>query len=420
LSRSGQIIGRQTVDISEGKGHAISITVETGVRDFAFSADGSALAVLDYHGDVLFWALFQSLEVQDFFLNSIHEDKVHFSDPSLKYSLPRDLNPCSIQFLELGDEKEAAPFTPVVLVGSNYNRRLRLINIGEGRLLQEIVLPSNADENTPLQNFPIYFTREKQILTVGDTLSQLIYFFHLQSPPLVTLAECQSDYIISIGKPKYNATTEFPEGILPAFDYVTELPFFPDCRLQTLATTPSEEEDLDVFTAHNHGFTMLLLNKGSILPDSYKAAKRAPSKTMPNPQLGKVKTASKFQLSSPTLSSLSRRSSAESLRSDRYTRPQLSRRQSAEMLMKKGSPPPKPHPTSTSPEPEKTPVSESSEDVPPPAVVIEKQEAPEPIKEEAPAAEKEIGALGQEVEAIFKQALDEQCIYTSRYVLTSR
>ena len=406
----------RTINVSGGKEHAISIPVETGVRDFAFSLDGSALAVIDYHGDILLWALCQDTHFADFYRTSKLKGILTVTGPTLKYSLPSDLNPCSIRFLELGDEDGVAPYTPLVLVGSSYNRRLHLVNIAEGKLLQEIILPSNTSEKMPPQNFSMTFIKEKQILTLGDTLSNSIYFIHLQSSSLASqLAILQSDFITHIAKSDANdLSVEFRDGIPPAFDFVVELPFFQHHQLQTLVTTLSVDAHLDVFTAHSNGFTMLSPDKDDILPANYKKAEQAPSKPLPNPYLGRTKVAPKSHDQSLSSRSLSRRSSSESLQ-DRATRSAFNKRRSTEKMKNKDTPVVEaPMPMKKSDSEKSSPEIEAPEPVLPPMVENEKPKPPSPVLPPTAESQKEITSLAKDVESILNQALDQQCITLGR------
>jgi hypothetical protein len=324
----------QLMDISTGKEAAISIPIETGVRDFSFSHDGSALAVVDYHGDILLWALCSDPTFSEFYLNSRLKTQLTLSKPTITYVLPPDLNPCSIQFLDFqsqysGDENLTVPFTPLLLVGSSYNRRLHLVDIRHGMVLQEIVLPSITSEHMPFQNFSMAYTKEKRMLTLGDTLSNSIFFFHLSSPPLKgDVAASQSEYLINIAE--RNVLEEDPHKTLPSFDYVTELPFFPRHSLQTLAVTTSMDAFLDVFTAHSNGFTMLSPNVEDILPQNYLDAKSVPIKSIPNPELDRLVGRPDSSERSPSTRSSSRPSSAESARSVRGRRPPIVKKESIE------------------------------------------------------------------------------------------
>ena len=407
----------QNVDISAGEEYAVSIAVETGIRDFAFSSDGSALAVVDHHGDILLWALCQDSDFADFYRTSRLKTKVTLSSPTLKYSLPTDLNPCSIQFLELGHDNNIASSTPLVLVGSSYNRRLHLINIGEGKLLQEIVLPSNAREKLPSQNLPLCYTKERQILTLGDTLSNSIYFFHLRSSPITTdVPTLQSDYIAHVAESEpQSLSNEFSGGVPPAFDYVTELPFFHQHLLQTLATTPSIDAYLDVFTAHNNGFTMLSPDQEDIIPANYLEAKRAPIRTIPNPRLTRVDIARESGPNTSTPKSLSRRSSVESLRSERATRPVLAKRGSNELHKRKGKTPVQENILEPTPQQEAIPNEEreKSPEIPvSPVAIVDKPKTPPPVIAEKTGQGIENGTLAKEIETILGHALDQQCTFS--------
>lgn len=298
------------MDISRGRKHAISIPVDTGVRDFSFSADGSALAVVDYHGDILLWSLCSDPAFKGFYDNSRLKTKLTLSKPTLIYSLPRDLDPCSIQFLDLGDKHPNTAFTTLLLVGSSHNRCLHLIDIGRGMLLQEIILASMSSETSPTQNFSMTYIKEKQFLTLCDTISNSIFFFHLFSPPHnEDNTTSQSDYLVYIAERE--PSSQNPEE-LPAFDFVTELPFFPHHHLQTLTVTTSIDAHLDVFVAHSNGFTMLSPNIEDILPADYLKAKPIKAKQIQNPELRIVKRVSPENNPSPQ--SASRRSSIESSR----------------------------------------------------------------------------------------------------------
>jgi len=320
----------QRMDISTRKEADISIPIATGVRDFSFSSDGSTLAVVDYHGDILLWALCSDPTFNEFYLNSRLKTKLTLSKPTITYVFPVDLNPCSIQFLDVGEENSNAPFTPLLLVGSSYNRHLHLIDIRQGIVLQEIVLPSIGSENMPTQNFSMAYTKEKRFLTLGDTLSNSIFFFHLFSPPLKgDPAASQSEYLVNIAERKI--TDKNPQETFPAFDYVTELPFFPHHQLQTLAVTTSMDAFLDIFTAHSNGFTMLSPNLEDILPANYFDAKSTPIKNIPNPKLDRV--VGRLYAEGPTPPrSLSRRSSVESVRSVRAKSPLMVKKESVEDL----------------------------------------------------------------------------------------
>jgi hypothetical protein len=311
----------QTMDISGGREHAVSIPVNTGVRDFAFSADGSALAVVDYHGDILLWALCSDPSFFEFYSTFRLKAKSALSKPAITYTLPSDLNPCSIQFLESGEETSDAPFTPLLLVGSSYNRRLHLVDVGKGMILQEIVLPSISSDNMPAQNFPMTYTKEKRFLTLGDTLSNSIFFFHLSFPALKDdSSTSESDYLVKVAEQTFSARDHDAE--LAGFDYVTELPFFPHHRLQTLAVTTSIDAFLDVFTAHNNGFTMLSPTVEDLLPENYLEAKQSPTNLIPTPELNRTVQQISRECS-PSPKSLSPRSSSENLRSGRRRFPPL-------------------------------------------------------------------------------------------------
>jgi len=164
----------QNINISGDKEHAVFIPVATGVRDFCFSADGTALAVLDFHGDILFWPLCSDPAFSEFYDTSRLKQKLILSNPAIKFTLPLDLNPCSIQFMDFDTDDDKTSFTPLFLVGSSNNRRLHLIDLSGGTVLQELRLPSYNDENLPLQNFSMIYTKEKRFLVIGYNLSNSI------------------------------------------------------------------------------------------------------------------------------------------------------------------------------------------------------------------------------------------------------
>ena len=303
----------QCIDISGGNDYAISIPVATGVRDFTFSSDGSALAVVDYHGDILLWALRCDATFAEFHGTSRLKTKLKLSKPTVKFTMPRDWNLCSIQFLEGGDKDSIPPFTQLLLVGSNYNRHLHLIDMSQGIVLQEIVLPSINSEEIPAQSFSMVYNREKRFLIIGDTLSNSIFFFHLNLQLLkYDSATSQSDYFVNVIHG--NFASQHAEGTIPLFDYVTELPFFSHHDLQSLAVTTSIDALLDVFTAHSNGFTMLSPTFEDIFPLDYIQASSAATKPISNPVL--YRTVEPIRSDSRSRSkSLSRQSSSESVQS---------------------------------------------------------------------------------------------------------
>jgi len=256
------------MDISTGGNEAVCIPVETGIRDFCFSTDGSTLAVIDYHGDILMWALNSDPAFAEFYKTSLLNSKLTLPKHMLTFVCPLDWNPCSLQFLDLGANQ---PFTPLLLVGCNYNRRLHTVDITEGVVLQEIALPSDKAMEMPAQNFAVAYTKEEQFLTVGDTLSSSIYFLHLDAHPVKTeIATSQSEYLTIVAERKI--TENSTVGPRSLFDYVTELPF-PKHSLQTIAVTQSHDALLDVFIAHSNGFSILLPTLGDLLPANYKDAR---------------------------------------------------------------------------------------------------------------------------------------------------
>jgi hypothetical protein len=256
------------MDISSGGNAAVSIPVETGVRDFAFSSDGSALAVIDYHGDILMWALNSDPTFAEFYKTSRITAKLTVPKPTMTFDCPPHWNPCSVRFLDL---KDGQPFTPLLLVGCNYNRRLHTFEITEGVVLQEIVFPSEKSLDMPPQNFTMVYSKEKQILSVGDTISSSIFFMHLDSQPVSAgIAASQSEYLKNVAERK--AIQSSAVSPFPLFDYVTELPFFPKHALQTLDVTQSPDAYLDVFVAHSNGFSMLVPTREDLLPTNYKDA----------------------------------------------------------------------------------------------------------------------------------------------------
>jgi WD40 repeat protein len=393
----------QRMDISTGKEAAISIPIDTGVRDFCFSSDGSALAVVDYHGDILLWALRSDPTFNEFYLNSHLKTKLTLSKPTITYVLPVDLNPCSIQFLDLGDEISNTPFTPLLLVGSSYNRRLHLVDIGQGMVLQEIVLPSIGSENMPAQNFSMAYTKEKRFLTLGDTLSNSIFFFHLSSLPAKgDSSTSQSEYLDNIVDRKI--VDKYPNETFAAFDYITELPFFPHHQLQTLAVTTSMDAFLDVFTAHSNGFTMLSPNVEDILPVNYLDAKLTPVKAIPNPELEKAVE----PVCSPSPRSLSRRSSVESVRSVRAKSPPVVKKEHREDLREAvrsedHTQLERDRRTSHSPE-------IVSKDVPSSAKVSEKSRSPSPhVRLPPEQTTHEAVSSTRDLELFLSQALEQQC-----------
>lgn len=307
----------QNIDISGEKEHAVSISVATGVRDFCFSADGSALAVLDFHGDVLLWPLCSDPAFSEFYDTSRLKQKLTFSNPAIKFTLPIDLNPCSIQFMDFDTDDDQTSFTPLFLVGSSYNRRLHLVDLSGGTVLQELRLPSFNDENLPPQNFSMIYMKEKRFLVIGDNLSNSIYFLHLSLPERQSSTiRSQSDFLSDIARTTCTKSL-FSSENLPLFDYITELPFFKNRKLQTLAVTPSLDAFLDVFTAHSEGFTMLSPEKEDILPTSYLDAKIVRTELLPNPKLDREVGfgSNKSEDRSRSSRSRSRASSVESFRS---------------------------------------------------------------------------------------------------------
>lgn len=390
----------QHMDISGDRQQAVSISVDTGVRDFSFSPDGSALAVVDYHGDILLWALCADQSFGDFYKTSSHlSAALTISKPTITFSLPPDLNPCSIQFLDLGDDNSSAFFTPLLLVGSSYNRRLHLVDISQGGVLQEIVLPSIKAESMPTQNFSMVYTKEKRFLTIGDSLSNSIYFLSLHTlQPLLDPALSQSDYIANVADRKFSRDRSIVTTT--SFNYVTVLPFFPNHRLQSLAVTTSVDTVLDVFTAHSNGFTMLSPKEEDILPHNYLEANEAPTKIIFNPRLDCVLGLASRE-PSPSPRSVSPRSSSESLRSARPTTPPVVKKEplredqnassNATEIINPVSQELAPKKTRASPRGSEKSISPSP---------------PDPVK--SPSAH-EI-SMNKELELFISQALEQQCI----------
>jgi len=407
------------LDISQGREHAISIPVETGVRDFAFSADGSALAVLDYHGDVLLWALCSDPTFCEFYETSRLKTKLTLSKPTITYTLPSDLNPCSIQFLDLGDKTSSAAFTPLVLVGSSFNRRLHLIDIGQGVVLQEIVLPSIGSASMPAQNFSMTYTKEKQFLTVGDTIANSIFFFHLYSPPSKSeSAASQSEYLVHVADQK--VVSKNLGGKSHFFDYVTELPFFPNTRLQTLAVTTSLDAFLDVFTAHSNGFTMLSPYLVDVLPPTYLRSKTFASiKPISKPELDRIPEPYSSADSSPSPCSFSPRSSFESVRSDRAKSPPMVVKKESDENLRGSSANEEDIPSLPSlkgvGEVKSGAVKVAAVEMPSEPVVNEKPRSPTagtqplPKSQASPPPSEEVSSLGKDLEIHLTQALEQQC-----------
>jgi len=415
----------KVLDISEGREHAISIPVDTGVRDFSFSADGSALAVVDYHGDILLWALCSDPTFAEFYDTSRLKSKLTLSKPTITYALPSDLNPCSIQFLDLGDETSSAPFTPLLLVGSSYNRRLHLIDIGQGTVLQEIVLPSIGSASMPAQNFSMTYTKEKQFLTVGDTISNSIFFFHLYSAPTKgESAASQSEYLVHVAERKSPSKSSVSKS--HSFDYVTEIPFFPNTRLQTLAVTTSVDAFLDVFTAHSNGFTMLSPELTDVLPPNYLKSKTfASTKPIGNPELDRVLEPFSSVDSSPSPSSSSPRSSFESVRSGRAKSPPVVVKKESEESLR-ASPAKEQHsppsPPLKSVEEVRRGVEVATVEMPLKPHVSEKARSPSPVaqalppRQTLPPPSEEVGSIGKDLETSLTQALEQQCTYFFRSI----
>jgi len=419
----------KVLDISEGREHAISIPVDTGVRDFSFSADGSALAVLDYHGDILLWALCSDPTFAEFYETSRLKNKLALSKPTITYALPSELNPCSIQFLDLGDEISSAPFTPLVLVGSSYNRRLHLVDIGQGTVLQEIVLPSIESASMPAQNFSMTYTKEKQFLTVGDTISNSIFFFHLYSPRTKgESAGSQSEYLVHVAERRNPSRSSV--GKSHSFDYVTELPFFPNTRLQTLAVTTSVDAFLDVFTAHSNGFTMLSLELTDVLPPNYLKSKTFGSiKPIGNPELDRVLEPFPSVDSSPSPCSSSPRSSFESVRSGRAKSPPVVVKKESEERLRSPATreehtPPSP-PLKSVEEIRSGVVEVAAVEMPPKPPVNEKARSSSPVaqglprRQALPPPSEEVGSIGKGLEVSLTQALEQQCTYISLCLVNS-
>lgn len=411
----------KVLDISEGREHAISISVDTGIRDFSFSADGSALAVVDYHGDILLWALCSDPTFSEFYETSRLKTKLTLSKPTITYALPSDLNPCSIQFLDLGDETSSASFTPLVLVGSSFNRRLHLIDIGQQMILQEIVLPSIGSASMPAQNFSMTYTKEKQFLTVGDTISNSIFFFHLYSPPSKSeSAISQSEYLVDVADRK--APSKSLVGKSHSFDCVTELPFFPNTRLQTLAVTTSVDAFLDVFTAHSNGFTMLSPELGDVLSPTYLKSKTFASvKPITNPELDRILETFSSADSSPSPCSLSPRSSSESVRSGRAKSPPKVVKESDESLRGPSAQEedtPYLPPLKSVEEIKRGVVEVAMVEMPPKPIVNEKARSSSPIVQTLPKPQalpppsEEVVSVGKDLEIHLTQALEQQCNHT--------
>jgi hypothetical protein len=404
----------QNINISQNNDHAISIPIETGVRDFSFSADGSALAVVDYHGDILLWALCSDPEFSEFCDTSRLKSKLNLSKAKIKYTLPKHLNPCSVQFLDLANGNNFTPSTPLLLVGSSYNRRLHLIDIGRGILLQEIVVPSIESEIMPVQNFSTVYTKEKGFLTVGDTISNSIFFFHLHTPACYfDSKESQSDYLVNIAETTGWRDSQSSDGILPAFDYVTEIPFFPHHRLQSLAVTPSMDAVLDVFTAHSNGFTMLSPNKEDILPSNYLEAKPASTTKIPTPELEREIYIAGIgsRNCTPSSKALSRRSSSESVQNTRETKHNPINKASTENLRRKATTNGQQSLVSKIPDTRNDNSDVTTEDSSPSRNASDNQQSPSPISQSSQAPlEKQNQQAPPGFQDLLNQALEQQCL----------
>jgi hypothetical protein len=326
---------------------------------------------------------------------------LNLSKAKIKYALPKDLNPCSVQFLELADGNNSAPSTPLLLVGSSYNRRLHLVDIGRGILLQEIILPTIESKSMPVQNFSMVYTKEKGFLTLGDTISNSIFFFHLHIPAIYfDSKESQSDYLVNIAETAGWRDSQPSDGILPAFDYVTEVPFFPHHHLQSLAVTPSMDAVLDVFTAHSSGFTMLSPNKEDILPLNYLQAKPAPTSSVPTPELQReVYIAGNGSGNhTPSSNALSRRSSSESVRNSRETKHKSIDKASTENLRGK----------TDSPQSLVSRIPETRNDT---SDVTTEQRSLSPISQSSrPTLKNEVEQTSPGFQDLLNQALEQQCL----------
>ena len=401
----------QNINISGDKEHAVFVPVATGVRDFCFSADGSALAVLDFHGDILFWPLCSDPAFSEFYDTSRLKQKLTFSNAAMKFTLPLDLNPCSIQFMDFDTDDDKTSFTALFLVGSSNNRRLHLIDLSGGTVLQELRLPSYNDENLPLQNFSMIYTKEKRFLVIGDNLSNSIYFLHLSLPerPSSTI-KSQSDFLSDIARTACTKSL-FSSEHLPLFDYITELPFFKDRKLQTLAVTPSLDAFLDVFTAHSEGFTMLSPEKEDVLPGNYLDAKTVRTELLPNPKLDReVGFGSNKSLDrSRSSRSRSRASSVESFRSQDSRQISSKKESMSNVTETAVSDAAKDINTSlatlngSSPEdPQREgPLAMKENDMP--------RSASSPISQPKTYQEKETGSSGTTIRDLLNQALEQQC-----------
>jgi hypothetical protein len=400
----------QNINISGDKEHAVLIPVATGVRDFCFSADGSALAVLDFHGDILLWPLCSDPEFSEFFNTSRLRSKLTLPTPAIKFTLPMDLNPCSIQFLNLDTENEKALSTPLLLVGSSNNRQLHLIDISSGKILQELRLPSFTNEALPTQNFSMVYTKEKQFLVIGDNLSNSIFFLHLHLPEYSDMTMSQSDFLSEIATTNCTKSVFSTEG-LPVFNYITELPFIKNRRLQALTVTTSLDAALDVFTAHSEGFTMISPEKEDILPENYLEAKPVHVEYLQKPTLHRevvyVTRKSEGHVRSPRAPS--RASSTESLRSAREGKRTVIKKESVEDLRENA------RSEDTEVVLNRSSITDihSSEnikrEVSPAAREIEPRRSPSPIAETNINQGGYSGPSHLEIETILNQALEQQC-----------
>jgi hypothetical protein len=324
-----------------------------------------------------------------------------------------DLNPCSIQFLDLDLENDKVQSTPLLLVGSSNNRRLHLIDISGGTILQELRLPSFNNDTLPPQNFSMVYTQEKRFLVLGDNLSNSIYFLHLHLPEEYSLTtQLQSDFLSAVAKTNCTRSV-FSTGNLPIFDYITELPFFKDRKLQALTVTPSLDAFLDVFTAHSEGFTMLSPEKEDILPENYLEAKPVHTEYLSKPTLhrevGYAAHRTEERVRSPR--SLSRASSVESLRSGRATKSTPVKKESIQDMREKAR---------TSNENTEAVVNNSSttassasevvkREISPAAQEIQRPRSPSPVAETNITQNSVSGTSTVEIESILNRALEQQC-----------
>ncbi|KAG5439146.1 hypothetical protein PCANB_001445 [Pneumocystis canis] len=230
----------QRYEISLSSSNIGFIVAEKFIEDFSFSPDGRVLVTIHEDGTAELWVIYEHIE---------HNIKFVISTPTLSYAVSNEPL-CWVSFI---GSKRPNTLSKQLVFGLRNNRKFYLLDLDSGSICQELILTGNSENSNSEMSSVAIYDNDSQNLIVNDYFG-FLYQFHYNNKDLDTFMT-QDSYIQSLVYK--NTPIDVSAKNWSLFDSFYIVNFISKRTLYNFNVLSSDNSALDLFTAHDKGYTIL-------------------------------------------------------------------------------------------------------------------------------------------------------------------